>query len=79
MFVLLLTASLWAQDDAKHIQSFYETSLENGMSYSWLDHLSNEIGGRLSGSENAEKAVAYVKTIFPLISFGFISFISSIP
>jgi hypothetical protein len=32
------------------------------MSYSWLDHLSNEIGGRLSGSENTEKAVVYVKT-----------------
>ena len=26
-----------------------------------MDHLSNQIGGRLSGSENAEKAVAYTQ------------------
>ena len=36
-------------------------SLLNGKSYEWLDHLSNQIGGRLSGSFNAEQAVDYTK------------------
>jgi len=36
-------------------------SLLNGKSYEWLDHLSNQIGGRLSGSFNAEQAVEYTK------------------
>jgi len=36
-------------------------SLLNGKSYQWLDHLSNQIGGRLSGSFNAEQAVNYTK------------------
>ena len=37
-------------------------SLLNGKSYSWLEHLSNEIGGRLSGSYGAEQAVNYTKS-----------------
>ncbi len=36
-------------------------SLLNGKSYEWLDHLSNEIGGRLSGSYNAQQAVEYTR------------------
>ncbi|HAT65425.1 MAG TPA: peptidase M28 family protein, partial [Flavobacteriaceae bacterium] len=32
-----------------------------GKSYQWLDYLSNNIGGRLSGSLEAEKAVQYTK------------------
>ncbi len=36
-------------------------SLLNGKSYEWLDYLSNEIGGRLSGSYEAQQAVEYTK------------------
>ena len=36
-------------------------ALLNGKSYDWLDYLSNNIGGRLSGTLNAEKAVQYTK------------------
>ena len=43
------------------IEKIYDTSLLKGKSYDWLDHLSNQIGGRLSGSYNAEKAVKYTK------------------
>ncbi|MDG5492397.1 M20/M25/M40 family metallo-hydrolase [Psychroserpens sp. SPM9] len=50
-----------AQTDAENLKSIYSNSLTNGMSYQWLDHLSNQIGGRLSGSLNAEKAVQYTK------------------
>lgn len=36
--------------------------MTDGQSYQWLDYLSNEIGGRLSGSLNAEYAVEYTKS-----------------
>jgi hypothetical protein len=47
--------------DEKQLKSTYSTSLIDGQSYAWLDHLSNNIGGRLSGSTNAAKAVQYTK------------------
>lgn len=49
------------QKDATMLRAIYDASLLNGKSYDWLDHLSNKIGGRLSGSTNAEKAVKYTK------------------
>ncbi|WP_370391460.1 M20/M25/M40 family metallo-hydrolase [uncultured Winogradskyella sp.] len=59
---MLSFKSLSAQSDEEAIKSFYDTSLTNGMSYNWLDYLSNTIGGRLSGSKNAELAVEYTKS-----------------
>ncbi len=62
LFALLLVLQLFplfAQEDPDFLRNLYDLSLTNGRSYSWLDHLSNEIGGRLSGSENAARAVAY--------------------
>ena len=53
-----------AQTDAEKLKKIYTNSLTDGMSYQWLDHLSNQIGGRLSGSLNAEKAVQYTKEVF---------------
>jgi len=61
LLILLCCCSLTAQDDEATLKNIYKQSLTNGQSYAWLDYLSNEIGGRLSGSENAEKAVAYTK------------------
>ena len=58
---ILVSISVTAQEDADNIKKIYSTSLTNGKSYEWLDHLSNQIGGRLSGSLNAEKAVEYTK------------------
>ena len=51
-----------AQSDADYIKKIYKNALTNGQSYEWLDYLSNEIGGRLSGSLNAEYAVEYTKS-----------------
>ncbi len=51
-----------SQTDAETIKSIYNNSLSNGKSYEWLDHLSNKIGGRLSGSLNAERAVYWTKS-----------------
>ncbi|MCH9662001.1 MAG: M20/M25/M40 family metallo-hydrolase [Bacteroidetes bacterium] len=47
--------------DSLTIRNLYDMALLNGQSYDWLDHLSNEIGGRLSGSLEAERAVQYTK------------------
>ena len=52
----------YAQTDEDVLKTIYATSLTNGKSYEWLDYLSNTIGGRLSGSTNAELAVQYTKT-----------------
>lgn len=48
-------------DDSLTIRKIYDYSLLQGHSYKWLDHLSNDIGARLSGSLNAQKAVEYTK------------------
>ncbi|MDN3666466.1 M20/M25/M40 family metallo-hydrolase [Algibacter miyuki] len=50
-----------AQSDEEVLKTIYTQSLTNGKSYDWLNHLSNQIGSRLSGSLGAEKAVAYTK------------------
>ena len=49
----------FGQTDDDVLKTIYTTSLTNGHSYQWLDYLSNTIGGRLSGSTNAELAVLY--------------------
>ncbi len=58
---LVLSFKLVSQSDAEVLKNIYDTSLSNGKSYDWLDYLSNQIGGRLSGSLNAELAVKYTK------------------
>lgn len=64
-FIIIVTLAIshvaFAQTDTESINKIYDTSLSNGKSYKWLDYLSNQIGARLSGSINAEKAVAYTK------------------
>ncbi|MFL0354658.1 M20/M25/M40 family metallo-hydrolase [Xanthomarina sp. GH4-25] len=61
VFTCLFVSFVSAQTDAEILKTIYKTSLTNGNSYKWLDHLSNQIGGRLSGSLNAEKAIEYTK------------------
>jgi len=64
LFTIILCCFLTfnhAQEDETVLRTLYTASLTDGMSYEWLDHLSNEIGGRLSGSKNAELAVQYTK------------------
>ncbi len=48
-------------EDEKQLKKFYNLALTKGKSYDWLNHLSNQIGGRLSGSVQAEQAIAYTK------------------
>ena len=61
LFALFFSFYASSQNDEAIIKNIYSQSLTNGKSYEWLDYLSNQIGGRLSGSLNAEKAVAYTK------------------
>ncbi|MDG1328273.1 MAG: M20/M25/M40 family metallo-hydrolase [Flavobacteriaceae bacterium] len=49
------------QQDSMMIKQLFNTSLNDGQSYQWLDYLSNNIGSRLSGSLGAELAVDYTK------------------
>jgi hypothetical protein len=68
--VLLTGCSLFAQvSEEQTIKGIYKSALTNGKCYSWLDHLSNQIGSRLSGSANAEKAVLYTKAQLETLGF----------
>ena len=66
ILALLFTSQGFTQQvdsqDAANIRNIYDMALLNGKSYDWLDYLSNNIGGRLSGTLNAEEAVQYTKT-----------------
>nr|WP_243735813.1 M20/M25/M40 family metallo-hydrolase [Christiangramia sabulilitoris] len=57
----MASAQTSSSDDSLNIRKIYDMSLLNGKSYEWLDHLSNDIGSRLSGSYGAEQAVKYTK------------------
>jgi hypothetical protein len=64
LFILLLSMCFsfaQQQRDSLMLKSIYKTALLNGKAYDWLDHLTNQIGGRLSGSLNAERAVKWSK------------------
>ncbi|MFC4219565.1 M28 family peptidase [Flagellimonas marina] len=60
--LLLATTPFLAQsDDEKQIKAIYDMALIDSKAYEWLNYLSNQIGGRLSGSVQAQEAVEYTK------------------
>ena len=63
-FLFLLQFSLiFAQsNEEQQLKEIYKSALTQSKCYSWLDYLSNKIGSRLSGSENAQKAVIYTQS-----------------
>jgi hypothetical protein len=62
--------ALFAQNkDEQFFKEIYNSALTNSQCYSWLDHLSNDIGSRLSGSVGAEKAVQYTKSQMERLGF----------
>src|SRR5690606_15730237 len=68
MRTVFLLAFLWVgtpifsqSADQKQIKAIYDRALTEGKAYDWLNHLSNQIGGRLSGSVQAQQAVEYTK------------------
>ncbi|MFS4456201.1 M28 family peptidase [Maribacter sp. 2304DJ31-5] len=63
LIVLLSTVTaLNAQAvDEAQLKKIYDAALTQGKAYDWLNYLSNQIGGRLSGSIQAQRAVDYTK------------------
>ncbi|MEX0289120.1 MAG: M28 family peptidase [Flavobacteriaceae bacterium] len=60
--ILLMAVNGFGQTgDKEQIRKIYTAALTDGMAYDWLNHLSNQIGGRLSGSVQAQQAVDYTK------------------
>lgn len=47
--------------DEAQLRKIYDAALTKGKTYDWLNHLSNQIGGRLSGSIQAQQAIDYTK------------------
>jgi len=62
LFILIGTISFAQTEDEKQLKNIYDAALTNGKAYNWLNHLSNQIGGRLSGSVQAEQAVQYTRS-----------------
>jgi hypothetical protein len=50
------------KEDVATIKQIFDTALTSGKAHDWLRFLSLQIGGRLSGSVEAEQAVDYTKT-----------------
>lgn len=51
----------YTDDDALFIREIYNTALLQGKAYDWLNYMTNNIGGRLSGSPQAAAAVEYTR------------------
>lgn len=63
---LIILLTVWSgfpqSEDERQIKAIYDAALTKGKAYDWLNHLSNQIGGRLSGSVQAQQAVEYTKS-----------------
>lgn len=67
-FLLSIKFSAEAQN-LSFLDSIQNNALTQAQCYFWLEHLCTKIGGRLSGSENAAKAVAYTKNMLDTCGF----------
>ncbi|MCW1953773.1 MAG: M20/M25/M40 family metallo-hydrolase [Flavobacteriia bacterium] len=65
IFAATLMSPLHSQskEDLTQIKKIFDTALSESQSYEWLNHLSNQIGGRLSGSVQAAQAVSYTEAL----------------
>ncbi len=69
-FFILFSCLCWPQSqDQQQINDIFNKALTEGKSYQWLNYLSNRIGGRLSGSVQAEQAVNYTKSQMDSLGF----------
>jgi len=69
VFLLLVNSTLILSqtNDEVMLKQIYKVALTESKAYLWLDHLSNKIGHRLSGSSGAAKAVTYTKEQMELL------------
>ena len=65
LITLFSSSSLLAQsdEDAFFIKDIYNHTLTNSKAYEWLTILSTEYGGRLAGSDAADRSVHYTKSV----------------
>ncbi|CAM3444519.1 Aminopeptidase Y [Flavobacterium longum] len=68
-FLLVPMLALAQSGDEKMLRQIHDQALTQSKGYGWLDHLCNQIGPRLSGSEGAEKAVQYTKSEMDKLGF----------
>jgi carboxypeptidase Q len=66
---LIFTTSILKAQDSLMLRKIYDEELVNGQGYSNLHYLCKNIGQRLSGSSNAQKAVEWGKKLME--SYGF--------
>ena len=66
-FFLSLTAQ--NDDDALKIKEIYNYTLTQGDCYQWLYDMTTQIGGRLAGSEGADRSVQFTKAIMDTLGF----------
>nr|WP_299384491.1 M20/M25/M40 family metallo-hydrolase [Allomuricauda sp.] len=63
LVLFCLSTTFYAQsEDENQLKAIYDLALTEGKAYDWLNYLSNQIGGRLSGSIQAQQAVDYTKS-----------------
>lgn len=62
-------ARSWDTQDSIMVRSIFDEALENGQSYANLRSLCKDIGHRLTGSENAEKAVIWGLEVLEKLPF----------
>lgn len=61
MIAFLAVGKSQSKDEVQ-IKKMYDLALTEGKGYEWLNYLSNQIGGRLSGSVQAQQGVDYTKS-----------------
>ncbi len=76
MIFVLLSLYINAQEqtqDALFIKNIYNQVLTEAACYDWLTDLSTDIGGRLAGSEGADAAVLFTKSIMDTLGLDKVS------
>src|ERR1700748_1753438 len=71
--LLLLTGGLAKAQDSLMIRNIYDEELVNGQCYGNLHYLCKNIGQRLSGSANAQKAIEWGKKLMESYHFDKVS------
>ncbi|MEN1785931.1 MAG: M20/M25/M40 family metallo-hydrolase [Bacteroidota bacterium] len=61
LILLGLTPLSAQEEDKAQLRAIYDMALAEGKAYDWLNYLSNQIGGRLSGSIQAQLAIEYTQ------------------
>tara|TARA_R110002051_G_scaffold56554_3_gene105262 strand:+ start:14483 stop:15877 length:1395 start_codon:yes stop_codon:yes gene_type:complete len=61
VIIVFSNLGLAQNTDQEQIKRIYDAALSQGKGYDWLNYLSNQIGGRLSGSIQAQQAVDYTR------------------